>query len=61
MQNDKKGFIYYCQQRDGEATIMESNPRDPKIKSHYPIFTIKSWLIMGFSVIDENSFMLMDD
>ena len=61
MQNDMKGFIYYVVQRDGLCSIMEANPRDPYISCHYKIFTLKSFFIRGFSVIDENSFMIMDD
>ena len=61
MQNDMKGFIYYVTQRDGLCSIKEANPRDPYLTSHYPIYTLKSLFIRGFSVIDENTFMIMDD
>ena len=61
MQNDKKGFIYYVIQRDGECSIIEANPREPYTKNHYPIYTLKSTFIRGFSVISEDVFMMMDD
>lgn len=59
MQSDSKGFIYYIVNRNNESHIMEGNPRDPRQKNHYPIFSIKTTKLLAFAH-EEGVFYIMD-
>jgi len=61
MYQDKRGFIYYILQKNGEFQIMEGNPKEPYINKHYSIFSIKAQKCLAFSVIDEYFFFMNED
>jgi hypothetical protein len=57
----ERSFIYYVQQKNGKCYIMEGNPRDPKIKNHEAIFSLKANYCLAFSVENQDTFFFMDD
>lgn len=42
MIKNTKDFIYYVTRHNGMCLIMEGNPREPKLSSHYSIFRLKA-------------------
>ena len=58
---DGRSFIYYVQQKNGKCYIMEGNPRDPKIRNHYSIFSLKANKCLAFSAKNQDTFFFMDD
>ena len=59
MQSDQKGFMYYIINKNSESHIIEGNPRDPRQKQHYSIFSIKSPYLLSFAHSD-GIFYIMD-
>jgi hypothetical protein len=46
----ERSFIYYVQKKNGKCYVMEGNPRDPKIKNHESIFSIKANCCLALSI-----------
>lgn len=55
---DKKNFMYYVVKSQGTCRIMEINPRDSFLRSHYSIFEIKAEKCLGLENKGDNFFIV---
>lgn len=57
---DSRNYLYYVVKHQGQCRVMEINPRDSLIRSHYPIFELKAERCLGLE-IKEDYFFIVDD
>jgi hypothetical protein len=60
MIQDLKNFLYYVVKVQGECRIMEINPRDSLLRSHYSIFVMKAERCLGLEY-KGNNFFIVDE